>query len=145
MFNAIAKHSHPRMLPVLVDGEARGRKGRIGKGANWNSRNTWPSFDDIGDSRAAVGAEAIRGMMTAVGGSHPNRRFASDRHLRVRPSRLRGEGAPSSLLTFEAVAYGYSDRFAFALRAKLTTATSRYTSRDHTDLLPDDSIFQAEL
>ena len=141
---------------MLVDGEARGRKGRIGKGAKWNSRNAWPAFDDIGDGRAAIGTEAIRGMMTAVGGSHPSRRLASDGHLRVRPPRLRGEGTPSSLLAVEAVAYRYPDRLAFALRAKLAAATSCYPSRHHTEqtFLPkldsalhfiDDSIFQEEL
>jgi hypothetical protein len=48
MLNLIAEHGHPRMLAMLVDGEARVRKGRIGKGAKWNSRNAEPAFDDIG-------------------------------------------------------------------------------------------------
>lgn len=116
---------------MLVDGEARGRKAWIGEGAKWNSRNTWPTFDDIGDSRAAIWTEAIRGVMTAVGCSYPSRRVASYGHPRVGPPRLRGEGASGSLLAVETVAHRYPYRLALALCAKLAASTSCYPSRHH--------------
>src|SRR5690242_189838 len=72
--------------------------------------------------RAASGAEVVDGRLAAVRGSPPFLRLTLDLYALGRPARLGGKDAPCSLLTSEAVADGYADRFTRHSRAQLAAA-----------------------
>src|SRR5262245_5766159 len=129
MLDLITEYRDPIMFAVLVDGEARARKTRIGEGAQGHGDDARPSLYDKGDGRSAVGAEAIGGAMAAVGDALPSLRLARDGDLVLGPARLRGKGAAGALLAIEAVAHRNAHRLAFACRLELPAPAGRRPDR----------------
>lgn len=126
MLDILGHDRDPCMFAVLVYRKARCRKIRVGESTHGHRDDARPSLDHISDGRSTVRAETVGCAVAAVGDARPRLHFATDLHLRLRPSRLGGKGAAATLLTFEAMAHRDAHRFTHAFRGQLSTTASRH-------------------
>src|SRR5690349_14998169 len=100
----------PVVLASFVDGVVRYGEPRLLDRADRDGDQIVElALDLIIDVRSAFGTEVEGRRVAAVAGLHEASRIAVDRHLRLRPARLEGEGASRPLLAIEAMADGDAD------------------------------------
>src|SRR3712207_2943139 len=65
VLDIVAEDERPRMLSMLINRELRRRKGWIGERTDRHGGDAGPTFDLVGDSGAAVRAEAVSRSVAA--------------------------------------------------------------------------------
>src|SRR3954469_19536006 len=129
-------------MPVrLKAGDHWRRKRRVGEGADCDPDDVRRGGDIPIYGRTALRAEVVRrpaavaraklGWLPALDGKRPGRRWALDRHLLPRDSRLHAEHAAGLLLALVALAQGNPLGVGPLVRDAELAATARSLTRGH--------------
>src|SRR5664279_1970247 len=131
----------PRRPVRLKAGNHGRRKRRVGEAADCDPEDVRCDRDLPVHSRTALRAEVIggptavagakRGRLPAVAGKRPRRRFALDRHVLDRKSRLHAEHTARPPLALVALAQGYARRVWSVVRDAELSAVARTLTRGH--------------
>ena len=123
-------HGYPSMHPIFIDRERGCGEARFCEGSDGDSNTGLDTFNDVVDSRAAVGAEGERGPSAFVSNTDILRACSADFDRFSQKPGLSRKHAPGSTLTRMAMTDRHPDRFARDFCRELA-ATTRCDSMGH--------------